>query len=138
MLRHKFDVTIFVAGLPNGSAQEATTTCDVRMIPLDGEVAQSIQAKHAEFSKAVIPGGMYNGTPDDVGTFGVGATFVASTKTSADVVYAITKAVFDNFDRFKKMHPAFENLDPAAMIKNNLSAPLHEGAARYYKEQGWM
>jgi TRAP transporter TAXI family solute receptor len=81
---------------------------------------------------------MYNGSPDDVTTFGVGATFVSSTNTSADTVYQVVKAVFENFDTFRKLHPAFGNLQKAEMIKDGLSAPLHDGAARYYKEAGLM
>ncbi len=71
-------------------------------------------------------------------TYGVLATMVTSSKVPADVVYTVVKAMFDNFDEFKKLHPAFANLDPKHMIKDGLSAPLHEGAIRYYKENGWM
>lgn len=71
-------------------------------------------------------------------TFGVYATLVTSSDVDPDVVYAVTKAVFDNFSRFKRLHPAFANLKEQDMIKNALSAPLHKGAVRYYKERGWM
>jgi hypothetical protein len=54
------------------------------------------------------------------------------------MVYEVVKAVFDNFDRFKKLHPAFEHLDPKNMIKDGLTAPLHDGAVKYYKEKGMM
>ena len=63
---------------------------------------------------------------------------VTSSKVPDNVVYDLVKAVFDNFDEFKKLHPAFAHLDPKAMIKNGLSAPLHPGAIKYYKEKGWM
>jgi TRAP transporter TAXI family solute receptor len=66
------------------------------------------------------------------------ATVVASAKTPADTVYAVVKAVFDNFDEFKKLHPALANLKPESMAKDGLSAPLHEGAQRYYREKGWI
>ena len=66
------------------------------------------------------------------------ATLVTSAKVPDDVVYKLVKAMFDNFDEFKKLHPAFANLDPAKMVKDGLSAPLHPGAAKYYKEKGWM
>ena len=59
-------------------------------------------------------------------------------KAPADTVYQVVKAVFDNFDEFKKLHPALANLKPEDMVKDGLSAPLHEGAARYYKEKGWI
>ena len=66
------------------------------------------------------------------------ATFVSSSKVPADTVYAVVKAVFDNFDEFKKLHPALANLKPENMIKDGLSAPLHDGAAKYYQEKGWL
>ena len=80
----------------------------------------------------------YKGTDADVKTFGVKATFVTSADVDEEVVYEVVKAVFDNFDRFKKLHPAFENLKEEEMIKDGLSAPLHDGAAKYYKERGWI
>jgi TRAP transporter TAXI family solute receptor len=73
-----------------------------------------------------------------VPTFGVGATFVSSTNTPPDTVYQVVKAVFVNFDSFRKLHPAFANLKKEEMVKDGLSAPLHDGAAKYYKEAGLM
>ena len=70
--------------------------------------------------------------------FGVGATFVSSTATPENTVYQVVKAVFENFDDFKKLHPAFNNLKESQMISDGLSAPLHAGALKYYKERGWM
>ena len=81
---------------------------------------------------------MYEGSPEDTPTFGVKATFVTSADVDDEVVYQVVKAVFDNFDRFKRLHPAFENLTEQEMISAGLSAPLHDGAVRYYKERGWM
>ena len=80
---------------------------------------------------------MYN-NDRDIETFGVGATFVSSADVPDEVVYTIVKAVFDNFADFKKLHPAFANLKEEEMITDSLSAPLHSGAAKYYKERGWM
>ena len=79
---------------------------------------------------------MYRGSDNDVKTFGVGATFVSSTGTPSDVVYQVVKAVFENFDDFRKLHPAFANLKKEQMTKDGLSAPVHDGAAKYYKEAG--
>ena len=81
---------------------------------------------------------MYANNPNPTKTYGVLATVVTSSKVPDNVVYDLVKAVFDNFDEFKKLHPAFAHLDPKAMIKNGLSAPLHPGAIKYYKEKGWM
>jgi TRAP transporter TAXI family solute receptor len=90
------------------------------------------------YAKATIPGGMYPNNPQPTQTYGVQATVVSSAKVPADVVYTVVKTVFDNLDEFKKLHPALANLKPEEMITNGLSAPLHEGALRYYREKGWI
>ena len=90
------------------------------------------------YAKATIPGGLYPNNPQATETYGVLATFVSSSKTPNETIYAVVKAVFDNFDEFKKLHPALANLQPETMIKDGLSAPLHDGAVRYYKEKGWL
>jgi hypothetical protein len=65
-------------------------------------------------------------------------TLVTSAKQSDEMVYTLVKAVFENFDDLKKLHPALGNLKTDGMIKDGLSAPLHPGALKYYKEKGWM
>ncbi len=102
-----------------------------------GPAIDKLVADNSYYRRATIPAGMYNNKAD-VTTFGVGATFVTSAKVPDDVVYILVKSVFDNFDQFKKLHPAFANLKPAEMITDSLSAPLHAGAVKYYKERGWM
>jgi TRAP transporter TAXI family solute receptor len=81
---------------------------------------------------------MYPNNPDATQTYGVLATVVSSSKVPAETVYQVVKAVFDNFDEFKKLHPALANLKPENMVVDGNSAPLHEGAARYYREKGWI
>ncbi|MEM6462969.1 MAG: TAXI family TRAP transporter solute-binding subunit [Pseudomonadota bacterium] len=135
---NKVDAIVFTVGHPNGSIKEATTSCESKLINVDNDAAKGLASENDFYAMATIPGGMYAGTDGDVTTFGVGATFVSSADTPEEVVYEITKAVFENFDRFKKMHPAFANLSEDNMISNNLSAPLHDGAVKYYKERGWM
>jgi TRAP transporter TAXI family solute receptor len=103
-----------------------------------GAEVDALVEKNPYYSKAVIPGGMYPGNPDDVETFGVRATFVSSTDVPEEVVYQVVKAVFENFEDFKKLHPAFASLEQEEMIAAALSAPLHPGAERYYKEAGLM
>jgi TRAP transporter TAXI family solute receptor len=134
----KIDATIWPAGLPNGSSQEATATCDVKIIPLEGAGVDKLLEENSAFAKAIIPGGMYPGNPDDITSWGPKATLVTSAQASDDIVYALVKAVFDNFEDFKRLHPAFGRLVESEMIKDGLTAELHPGAVRYYKERGWM
>jgi TRAP transporter TAXI family solute receptor len=135
---NRVDAIVYTVGHPNGSIQEATTTTDAVLVPLDGPVVDKLVEENAYYSKAVIPGGMYRGNDADVPTFGVRATFVTSASVPDEVVYEVVKAVFDNFDRFKNLHPAFAVLEEAEMLKAGLSAPIHPGAEKYYKERGWM
>lgn len=135
---NKVDAIVYTVGHPNGSIQEATSTVDARLVDVTGEAIDKLVDENPYYAKATIPGGMYAGNDDDTQTFGVKATFVTSSDVDDDVVYEVVKAVFDNFDRFKRLHPAFENLKEEEMIKDGLSAPLHDGAVKYYKERGWM
>jgi len=135
---NKIDAFFWLVGNPAGLNKEATTTCDSKFVEVSGPAIDKLVADNPFYFYAKIPGGMYKGNPDDIKTFGVGATFVSSTATDPDTVYQVVKAVFENFEDFKKLHPAFAILDKKEMIVNGLSAPLHEGAVRYYKEAGLM
>jgi len=136
--RNYLDVITYSAGNPNGTFKEAANECETHLVPVTGAEIDKLVAEYPYYAKAVIPAKTYKGTDNPVETFGVYATLVTSEDVSADKVYAVVKAVFDNFDRFKRTHPAFAHLSKEEMIRNALSAPLHEGAARYYREQGWL
>ncbi|MGX2949830.1 TAXI family TRAP transporter solute-binding subunit [Ursidibacter sp. B-7004-1] len=138
MCDNNLDAITYNVGHPNGALKEAAASCDAHLVPVTGEAIDKLVADHSYYAKATIPGGLYKGTDNPVESFGVYATLVTSADVEADKVYAVVKAVFDNFDRFKRLHPAFENLKAEDMVKNALSAPLHEGAERYYKEKGWI
>ncbi len=135
---NKVDAIIYTAGHPNGSIQEATSTVEANLVPVTGAEIDKLVTENPYYAKATIPGGMYAGNPDPVDTFGVKATFVTSADVPDDVVYEVVKAVFDNFDRFKGLHPAFAELKPEDMVTQGNSAPLHPGAEKYYREKGWI
>ncbi len=134
----KIDGFFYGVGHPSANIQDPTTSCGAKLVSVTGPAIDKLIADKPYYAKATIPGGLYPNNPDPTTTYGVLATVVASTKAPADSVYQVVKAVFDNFDEFKKLHPALANLKPESMIKDGLSAPLHEGAVRYYKEKGWM
>lgn len=133
---NQIDAMVYTVGHPSGSISEATTACDSVLVEVSGEAVEQLIADNAFYRAATIPGGMYRGNDNDVMTFGVGATFVSSATVSDDVVYTLVSSVFENIDDFKGLHPAFANLVPAEMASAGLSAPLHDGAARYYREAG--
>jgi TRAP transporter TAXI family solute receptor len=135
---NKIDAMVYVVGHPNGSIKEATTTCDTKLVTVKDATIDKIVADNDFYKYSSIAGGTYKGNPDTVTTFGVAATFVTSAKVSEHAVYTVVKSVFENFEAFKKLHPAFANLKKEEMIKEGLSAPLHRGAIKYYKEAGLM
>jgi TRAP transporter solute receptor, TAXI family len=134
----KIDGFFYAVGHPSANIQDPTTTCGAKLVSLNDDAVKKLVEENPYYAMATIPGGMYNANPDDVETYGVLATLVASANVPEETVYLLVKAVFENFDEFKSLHPAFANLSPENMVKDGLSAPLHPGAERYYKEKGWM
>jgi uncharacterized protein len=135
---NNIDAFAYTVGHPAGAIQEATTTCDTVIVPVEGAEIDSIIEANPYYFKATIPGGMYRGTDADVNTFGVGATVVTSANVADDVVYTFVKSVFDDFESFKSLHPALAGLTAEEMVGQGNSAPMHPGAEQYYREQGWI
>ncbi|MCD9480681.1 TAXI family TRAP transporter solute-binding subunit [Photobacterium phosphoreum] len=138
MSDNKIDAMSYFVGHPNGAIQEASTTTDTRLIPVTGPEIDALLKEKNYFTKAIIPGGMYRGNPNDTVSIGGKAVLSTNADTDPEMVYQLVKSVFTNIDRFKRLHPAFAELKETDMIKTGLTAPLHNGAIRYYKERGWM
>jgi hypothetical protein len=135
---NNIDAMIYTVGHPSGAIQEATTACDTVLVNVTGEAIEALIAENPYYRVATIPAGMYRGTDSDVTTFGVGATFVTSATVPDDVVYEVTEAIFENLDQFRELHPALAGLEASEMVNDGNSAPIHEGAARYYREAGLL
>ena len=133
---NNIDAMVYTVGHPSGSIQEATTACDAVLVNVTGAAVDQLVADNPFYRTATIPGGMYRGNDADTNTFGVGATLVTSADVPEDVVYNLVKSVFDDIDAFRGLHPAFANLDPKQMANDGLSAPLHPGAEKFYREAG--
>jgi TRAP transporter TAXI family solute receptor len=134
----KIDAFLFTVGHPSANIQDPTTACGARLMSLTGPVVDKLVSGTPYYGKATIPGGTYPNNPQATDTYGVLATMVASAKMPADTVYTVVKQVFDNLEEFKKLHPALANLKAENMVRDGLSAPLHDGAARYFREKGWI
>jgi TRAP transporter TAXI family solute receptor len=134
----KIDGFFYLVGHPSANIQDPTTVCGAKLVSVTGPAAEKLVREKPYYAKATIPGGLYPNNPQTTETYGVLATFVSSSKVPSDTIYQVVKAVFDNFDEFKKLHPALGVLTPQAMVKDGLSAPLHDGATKYYKEKGWL
>lgn len=134
----RIDAFFYTVGHPNGAIKEATAgKTKVRFIPIEGPGLDELIAKKPYYAKSFVPVDQYPTAENDadVPTFGVKATFCTSASVPDEVVYAITKEVFDNLESFKKLHPAYAILTKESMLEG-LSAPIHPGAMKYYKEVG--
>lgn len=132
---NKIDAIVFVVGHPSASVKEATTNC--ASVLVDADRLEALMRDSAFYRKARIPGGLYAGTKQDISTFGVFATLVTSSRVADETVYQLVRALFDDFVGFKRQHPAFKDLNAREMSIAGLTAPLHPGAVRYYKQVGW-
>ncbi len=129
------DAVVYLAGHPNGAINEVANTCEITIVPVIGKEIDGLISENPYYYKATIPAGMYRGNPEPIATIGTKAILVTSSNLDAGIVYEIVKAVFDNLDNFKTLHPVFATLNPRNMATDGLVVPLHEGAARYYKEK---
>mgnify|MGYP006272865555 FL=1 len=132
----EIDALVYIVGHPAASIREATEACDSRLIAVPAEAADALIAEAPFYSKAEIPGGLYRGNPDPVPTFGVRATLVTRASVAEETVYALVRAVFEAGEVFRSLHPALTGLGPDEMARSALSAPLHPGALRYFREAG--
>ena len=135
---NNIDAMTYFVGHPNGAIQEATTTTDAVLVPITGPEIDKLLEQKSYYTKAEIPGGLYKGNDQPTPSIGGKAVLSTSSKTDPEVVYQLVKSVFENLERFQRLHPAFKDLKAEEMIEVGLSAPLHEGAERYYKERGWL
>jgi hypothetical protein len=132
------DAVVFLAAHPDVVVREATDAVESVLVPVEGEEVDALVEEYPYYSYAEIPGGIYEGTAEPVPTFGYRATMVTTADEEDRVVRGIVEAVFGNFETFRRLHPAFADLDRAEMATEALAAPLHPAAREYYVEKGLL
>ncbi|MBF0447409.1 MAG: TAXI family TRAP transporter solute-binding subunit [Magnetococcales bacterium] len=133
---NKLDGYFYVVGHPTANIKDIATSTPIRLVPLSGGCADRLIARWDYFVKTEIPAGLYHGVEGAVPTYGVKALLVTSTNLSESDAYQMVKSIFENLDNFKSLHPALNALTPESMLEG-LTAPIHPGALKYYKEKGW-
>lgn len=134
----RIDAFFYTVGHPNGSIEESTFgRIKVRIVPIEGVAAERLLQAHVYYARSTIPAEYYPEAVNDsdIASIGVKTTLVTSAQTPENVVYAITREVFEDFEAFRQLHPAYKGLTRRNMLEG-LSAPLHPGALRYYREAG--
>jgi TRAP transporter TAXI family solute receptor len=135
---NELDAIVYSVGHPNGLIQDVVRMCRGVLVDVSGPSIDDMLSRHAEYERTVIRGGTYLDNTSDVQTLGVRAVIITTTRLSDTLAYEITKAVFDHVDDFRRLHPLFAMLSVDEMINVAGRAPIHPGAARYYRERRWM
>lgn len=135
---NELDAIVYSVAHPNGLIRDATRTCQGMLVPVSGPDIDRMLSDYPEYEPVAIAGGTYPANPSDVRTFAVRAVVVTTKSLPDTAAYELAKAVSENFDDFRRLHPAFEDLSVTEMIPSTERAPIHAGAARYYRERDWM
>ncbi len=133
----EIDAFFYTVGNPSMAVDEPSRSIAIRLIPIDSAAIRSFVSENPYYAMAVVPPGTYRGVERPVETLAVKATLVTRAELDEQIVYDVVRSVFENLDGIKASHAAFRDLEPVSMLQG-LSAPLHPGAIRYYREQGWL
>jgi TRAP transporter TAXI family solute receptor len=132
----RVDAVVFVAANPVPVIQDAAFACAARFVPLNQAFASDMIARHPYYVPVVVPGGLYPNNPDPTPTIGVRGIVIASTATPDEIAYLVTRTVFEHLPEMRTLHLAFADVTAEEMLGPCLFAPVHPGAARYYREAG--
>lgn len=133
----KIDAFFYTVGNPSAAIESPAQSAAINLVPINGQAVKEFVSDKPYYVMTNIPANTYKGVTNATETYAVKATLVTHARVSDDVVYDLVKTMFSNLTEMKKSHAAFSRLEPRQMLEG-LSAPLHPGAVRYYKEQGWM
>lgn len=134
----RFEAVTFAVAHPDEDVARSIELCDARIVHVRGAAIERLLREHPYYVRAVVPGDLYVGQPEAAEMFGVRATVVASAGLDPGLVEDVVAALFEHLERLREAHPVLADLTPGAMIREGLAAPLHEGAARYYRTRGWI
>jgi TRAP transporter TAXI family solute receptor len=134
----QLDAIAYSAGHPNGVIQEAINRCHGRIVPVHSERIRMVLESHNEYRSMNVPGGVYDGHPDPVATFGTTAVVVTSANLPTAAAYELIRSVFDDFEEFTRLHPAFAPLTAQNSARRPPFAKFHDGAEKYFRERGLL
>lgn len=134
----RFEAVAYVVAHPDENVARTIELCDAHIVNVRGSAVDRLLRERPYYVRAAVPGGLYEGRPGTAETFGMRTTVVASADIDPGLVHAIVAATFERLERMREAHPVLAELEPEAMTREGLAAPLHEGAARYYRTQGWI
>lgn len=138
LCRGRVDAVLYLAASPDAAVRAAAQACDTAIVPIAGREIEALDKETRFLLRAGVPGGIYKGAPREVPSVGFAVVAASTSKVDARAVYELVKTAFEHLQRLQRADPVFARLDPRRMTGDGLVVPLHEGAARFYKERGWI
>lgn len=134
----RFEAVTYMVAHPDDTVAQAITLCAARIVDVRGAAIERVLREHPYYVRTVVPGDLYEGQSETTETFGVRMTVVASAALDPDLVHDIVAVIFEGLEAIREVHPVLAELAPETMTREGLAAPLHEGAAHYYRARGWI
>jgi len=139
LMRNKqLDGAWIMAGIPNAAVTEMLSTAGGKLLNIDQSLIDKLKKDFPWYGAYTIPAGTYPGQNSDVLTTAIKITICTDARVNADVIYAMTKAFWENFEELKATQAPLKQVNPKESVKDLAGLPIHEGALRYYKEIGWL
>jgi len=138
LCHNRIQAMVVTVAHPDRDIGKTLELCGAEIINVTGPAIDKLVAQEPYFSAIAIPDGTYKTQTGTVNSFGARLAAVTSEDVPDDLAYEVVKAVFENLDSFKRLHPGLGHLEAKDMMKNGVTAPIHPGAARYFREAGMM
>lgn len=135
---NELDAILYTVRHPNGLVQDVIRMCGGVLVDVSGPAIERLLASRSEYTRSVIPGNTYASNREAVATIGVRTAIITTASFPERTAYEIARALFENIEDFRRLHPDFATLRPRDMVPSAEGVPVHPGAARYYRERGWL
>ena len=138
LCHNRIQAMVMTVAHPDPDVRKTLDLCGAEIVEIYGPAIDKLIIQEPYFTAVTIPAGTYKTQTETVNSFGARVAAVTSEDVPEDLAYAVVKAVFENLDSFKRIHPGLGHLQAKDLMKNGVTAPLHPGAARYFREAGMM
>lgn len=139
LMRNKqIDGALIQAGLPTAAVTEMTSTADGKLIGIEPEIRKQLMEEYPWYSEMTIPAGTYENQEEDVDTLAIKMMLMADASVDEETIYQMTKVFWENLDQLEATHAIVKQMEIENAVTELAGIPLHDGAKRYYEEQGLL
>jgi TRAP transporter TAXI family solute receptor len=138
LCKGRVDAVLYLAANPDAGVRATAQACETVLVPIAGREIEELDKETRFLLRAPVPGGLYKGAPREVPSVGFAIVAASTSKVDARAIYELVKTAFDGLARLQRVDTVFARLEPRRMTGDGLVVPLHDGAAKLYKERGWI